>query len=363
MQYPETCNPPARRLPVLDIMRAWAIFLMLIMHVFPTYARPGYSAYKGYITFFYGIEGMAAPAFMFAMGASVVLSRPRSLAASCSKALSLFLQGYLLNLLKFAPPVLLFHSFPVSLFAAIGRQPGMEGLAGFLLIGDILQFAGIAYLVVQLIRRLGPAYRIVCLLLACTVLVVAPWLYTINGHTYIAALFYGSNPLAFFPVLPWLLFPLLGLALGETIRGGNSGIKRCGVYGLAATAAGLLLICYNPVNQWGLDYYRRGSGGLLLYSGLVLCSMLAWNWLWAYFPLGLRRLIRFCSSRVTLIYGIQWVLIYWATAWVGYQQLSLYGCILALVLVAVLTLSLTWLHTRSLGLLKKRRSPLFFLKS
>ncbi len=359
--YPEPGAGVTRRLPALDTLRAWAIFLMLIMHVYPTYARPEYSSNKTYIAFFYSIEGMAAPAFMFAMGASIVLSRPRSGLACCRKAIGLFLQGYLLNLLKFAPPVLLFHSFPASLFAAIGRQLGADGLLGFLLIGDILQFAGIAYLLCQLLYQTGPVYKVASLLLAGLIAGCAPFLYPIHAHNYIAALFYGNDPLVFFPVLPWLLFPLLGLALGESLKSAR-GIKRCGLYGLVSLATGLLLIGYDPANQWGLDYYRRGSGGLLLYSGLALCSMAAWNWLWAYFPLLLRRLIHFCSAHVTLIYGIQWVLIYWGTAWVGYQQLSLYGCTMALFLLVPLTLGLTRLHTRYRGLLKRRAAAPCLLK-
>jgi uncharacterized membrane protein len=348
----------AVRLPALDALRTWAVLLMLIMHVFPTYARPEYYHSVWYRGFFYAIEGMAAPAFMFAMGVSIVWSKPKSTGKIWRKGLLLLAQGYLLNVLKFAPPVLIFNAFPASLFAAIGAQPGTPGLIRFFMVGDILQFAGIAYIICHILYRPGRSYKLFSLAALVGIIAVAPCLYTLDtGKIYLSSLFYGSSPLVFFPVLPWLAFPLLGMVSGSFIKTNTAGpdrnMKRLGGYGLLLFSAGLFLILISPATQWGIDYYRRGSGGLLLYSGVVLGTTATWHFLLPYLSASLHKLMLFCSTHVTLIYGIQWILIYWGIIGLGYQQFSLYGCALVLVVISLLTLSLTWLFTLPLFLFNK----------
>jgi uncharacterized membrane protein len=89
------------------------------------------------------------------------------------------------------------------------------------MIGDILQFASIALLILYVISRL-PYPEIVSLVLASIICLFAPFAWDLHSShaypDYLLQLLGGEPPKIFFPVLPWLVYPLIGMSLGIFLK-------------------------------------------------------------------------------------------------------------------------------------------------
>lgn len=336
-----------QRLIALDIMKAVAIFFMFLGHIVMMYGSPAvnYSAVMQGIAF--GAEGIGAPAFIFAMGLSIVLTKEKSPKQVLLKGLALILMGYVLNFLKFFPTVKLLHVFPEALFAATGRLNNTAGLISLLWIADILQFAGIAYIACSFLLRFVRNYQIWALLLAILLLAFAPTLYQPEyaGSNYFLQMLYGNNFQVYFPIFPWLGFPLLGMTAGYWIKNHPESLRKTMLIflpvGLIIFLTGIFLIKSDPLVQFGPDYYHRGLGALVMYSGELLAFLAVLHFISPLFPKAGIKAILFCSRNVTRIYILQWILIYWGWTFIPFGSLPGKAIVPYLLLFITLTLILT----------------------
>lgn len=306
------------------MMKTMAIFLMLLAHVALMYGTPAAIASDLSYWLAFTSEGMGAPAFIFAMGASIILSARKTTGAIILRGLILFISGYILNVLKFYPTIVWFHTFPKELFEATGRLNDLNGLIGFLTIADILQFAAIAYVICAFLSPLVNRFRLLGILLALFFFLLAPSLYTLDtkSKNYALQLLYGQNFQVYFPLFPWLGFALLGLSVGSWVRYAAAQAKRLWfillLAGLILLAIGLFLIDSNQALYFGSDYYHRGIGGLIMYSGELLFFLSIFHLITPYLSRGLRLFFIFCSRNVLQVYSIQWILICWCWYFIPY---------------------------------------------
>ena len=334
------------KLIALDIMKAFAVFFMFLGHIVIMYGTPEVIGSTAITWIAFWAEGIGAPAFIFSMGLTVVLSSPKTPAQIWSRGLTLIVTGYVLNFLKFFPAITLFGVFPEALFAETGRLNNTEGLLSFIFIADILQFAGIAYIFCAFLFRYTRNYQIWALLLVIPLLGLAPYLYQEQYATgnYFLQLFYGQNFQVYFPIFPWMAFPLLGMTAGYFIRN-YSNLKGTmlifsGV-GLVLLTIGFLLIKVDPAGQFGTDYYHRKHGALVMYCGQLLSFLSLLYFISPYLTAGMAKGIRFCSRNVTRIYILQWILIYWGWAFTPYHSLPGRLVVPYLILFIALTMLLS----------------------
>lgn len=133
----------------LDLLKAFAIICMVICHTVLMLGlyRPEYENEFLY-TFADGIIGayaVAAHGFMFAMGVGMVYSKKNSPGDQIRRGVSLFILGYVLNFFWYG-----MYFMTEGIITGIFPDRTMTSLFA----GDILQFAGLAFIVTGVFKKL-----------------------------------------------------------------------------------------------------------------------------------------------------------------------------------------------------------------
>lgn len=301
-----------------DVAKVLAIIYMVIIHVYENMSSVNYgilpnNLFRGFIEFTGG--PLAAPVFMFAMGIGMVYTRNRSPKLFAVRGLKLLGMAYLLNFVRMTVPYLL------SLLAGVDSGRGWTLIDTIGLV-DILQFAGMAFLLVALLNKWKVSrYGIVAVALllqaAGTLL-----LHTFDGLPsviqYALGLLFHTNRAVAFPLTLWFAYPAFGIFFGEylqsvddkkTLYNRIAAISACGL--LAASAA-MKLTGWNLLKNFAL-------------AGEVYYIQTFATTVWTLFVVGIQLYIchrfslrlngpvlegtKFISSHLNTIYIIQWVLV------------------------------------------------------
>jgi len=304
------------RLRFLDLARGLAIVFMVFQHVQIMFAvGSGEDSALG-VTFLLLGTAPAAPVFMVAMGFLLGSSTRSGVRSGVVRGLQLFALGYVLNLVRFAVPLLV-RGDPHAVDVFGGTWWG-----AFFEI-DILQLAGLSLIVLGPVKRYVRDPRLV-LALAATVAIVAPLLWGAGGGNVVLDPLWGVGEWVSFPLFPWLAYPLLGLALAGFAGRATSAprlMRGWALSGACAALAGVALLPFAPgpagILAFG-DYYRSGLPAQLLLAGFVLLWLPFLWWLdgrlsWRLVP----RYLTSLSRNITAVYLIQWALIGWLAIGLG----------------------------------------------
>ena len=159
----------------------------------------------------------AAPLFMFAMGVGIVYSRKNDPATMAKRGVTLILTGYALNFFR--------ETLLIIIARAIGVDTGMShGIVDSLFFVDILPFAGMAFLTIALMKKLG--LKTLQMLLVALVLqsIGTILIYTVTSDwmPLIARMFVGlainTGPDVDFSLMLWLAYPVTGMWFGEKLQ-------------------------------------------------------------------------------------------------------------------------------------------------
>ena len=330
----------------LDFAKFIAILSMVAVHTF---------------IYFYGEENMdygfqyrlnniyggvlAAPAFMFAMGAGVAYSRNARALVMLQRGIKLVVAGYLLNVLRSLPPLLLWQGGYGSEY--------YDAFLEELLLFDILHFAGFAFMLLALLQRLrlAPA-RVFAVGLALSVF-----------GTYVRSVDTGSlwsNLLCYpfvgvhtgslwssFPLANWFIFVATGYWFGKHLRRQSDPDR---FYALLTPFAafvftiGMIYFTHRALGMFGEDsddafYYLTPVDALICLSGSLMVSGIG-HFLMPHEPRKLSGAVRQISTDVTRIYLIHWFFVSYLVGgilvgmlgWVPHQFVAL---LLSMVILAV----------------------------
>jgi uncharacterized membrane protein len=329
-----------RRIRSIDIARGLAILFMIWVHVLETYATEEVAkqAVFGKIIYFLG-SAPSAPVFMTLMGISFMFSRHQDMKFGVQRGIKILLLAYVLNLCRYVIPV--FIAKQINPIAIANWSEEDSNLLWLFLTSDILQLAGISLIIMSIVRRYVKNNWLI-LAIASVILLIAPFLWGLKiGQPVIDEvlnLFWGAENKAYFPVFPWLSFPLLGMFLGSFLANSqelNRTFKRIGLIGLPLTAIGLVISFTNPSYHFG-DYYHPAQGGMIYMIGFVMFWLWICNEIVNNFPRNrLLRLFDKWSKDVTSIYFIQWCIIEWLAYIVGYQDKDVISTIFLMVSIAL----------------------------
>jgi uncharacterized membrane protein len=332
------------RIKSLDLARGFTVLCIPAVHSILLYSQPSVrDTLPGQLLRFIA-EGPGAQLFMTYMGISITLSQNLSWSIVLKRSGLLLLAGYGLNFLKFVLPLklgLLSAAFQTDL----GINNSCTAGETVFLLGDILHFAALALPLTYAIYRLR-RYWIYALVTTAFVAIFAPYFWDHGSCSpvtnYIVALVGGQPPAVFFPVFPWLVYPLVGLAVGYWLN--RNPPDRFLFIGLVGIAFILLGSIGSYFDQPSITFCRTRPGDTAIHVGVVL----VWLWIWeglsgyvksnAFF-----RLLQFASRNITLIYLIQWPLICWLLPLFGYEQLGYLSSMSVAALLTVLTFLLTLL--------------------
>ena len=285
--------------------------------------------------------------FVFLMGIFITLAGNKNLSLSIKRGVILFLAGYALNFFRSSLPMWLSLEFGLVSQEDLGDgNPIYE-----LLVVDILQFAGIAFIICSLLSHYLPNPKH-WLVIALGLAFVSPYAWdTHTGNAFvdeILKLLAGNIAEgAFFPQLPWLAYAISGMAFGHWMKQAddlNIFLKKSAWFSLTTTLIGIGII-FTHVDYHIGDSMRAGPGAVIAISGFTAFSIFLLNAIVEKVPHN--PIFGFWytwSKHITTIYVVHWLLLGWGLMYFGFRALSGTEFLVTLLALYVLThyLSTGW---------------------
>ncbi|SIS41234.1 Uncharacterized membrane protein [Thalassolituus maritimus] len=320
------------RVHIIDFARGTAALLLVIVHALWMYGSVETQFHAPLGTAIH-IVGQMTAAFLLCMGFSFVITRHSSIGYGIKRALMILAAGYLLNTLKFIVPISVFGTMPENFIEAYGWSSPLDSSQLWYLFrtGDILQFAGIAFLIITFVRHYISNKWVILALALLSVLVaevIRGYRPGITGLDYVADLLWGDQWNVYFPVFPWISNILVGMFMGmvflERDKDEQAVYDMSLKLGVGLMAIGVPLILYD----WDLffrNFFHTGIGGAIYLIGINLFAFWCVSWM-IFKPLKSKAWFMnsmvYLSQRVTTIYIIQWTLVCWLMGIIGYQTLN-----------------------------------------
>jgi uncharacterized membrane protein len=333
------------RIRSLDLARGFTVLFIPAIHAGMLYSDPSvHETYLGKCLIAIA-EGPGGQLLMLLMGVSFTFHAVHPTKQVLIKFAGLLITGYLLNVLKFVIPFSL-DALPHAVLQDLEIQSHKTAVIQLSIMGDILHFAAFALLVLHVFYKCK-RYHWWALLAAFVIVYSSPlvWdLHTDNPVTdYLLGLATGQPPHVFFPLLPWLVYPLIGLCIGHYFRRDQQHTTMdCGLIGAALLLAGLTTEHLFPV-QYAAGFYRTPPSATLWHMGIVLVTLFGWQIIHQQYGNNLFfRLLTYSSKNITTLYCIQWVMICWLLPVFGYRKLDLTYSAIAMLGITINTYLLTF---------------------
>lgn len=334
------------RIRSLDLARGFTVLFIPAIHTGMLYSHPDvHTSALGY--FLTAIaEGPGGQLLMLLMGLSFTFKKRHRTVDVVVRVLVLLLMGYVLNVLKFVLPYQL-GGLPEGVLRDLQLSGGEPAMGQLLRIGDILHFSAIALVLLHIVYRSKHGH-IWALIVAALVGILSPWFWDITVINpllnYGVSLATGRPPFVFFPLFPWLVYPLVGVVIGYYFKKNTASTFRYwGKMGSILIGVGLLLEYYcTPDHSWG--FYRTHIPGTLWHLGLVLVTLYSWQFISEKLPQDIFfSLLIYSSKNITAIYIIQWTMICWMLPIFGYQDLPLSHSAVVMLFMTTNTFLLTYI--------------------
>lgn len=322
---------------VFDLCKALCVVGMILCHIFYILDM-NHSAINttGWI---YSIGNLfGAQLFMFSMGVGMAYTRHNTHRAYCNRGIILFLMGYLLNFLRETLPWLIvgkspfLSSFENDLFASFLR-------------GDILQFAGLAFLFVGALKYFKLS-NVKMLLVAILITIFGAYcsdkfFVELNFENYYF-FFIGLivpiknfiiNEYVSFCFSNWIIYPVLGLLFGEVLQYCFNKDKFYGVF-LKFGFLILTLAFLTSKFVLGQDlmsillqdetYYQQPIFILPVYLLILMWGISIIYFISKFFvKTSFWRVVQYLSKELPTLYIVSWVLIGWTGGFLRFYNVNL----------------------------------------
>lgn len=289
-----------------DVLKGVAVLLMIQVHLMELFAKQElYSSLLGRISLFLG-GPPAAPVFMAVMGYFLAKSESGT-TQLVLRGIRLIIYGFLLNIgLNMH---LFYHIFTGEL--AVNPLPYIFG-------ADILFLAGMSVIIIALLRlafRNSLVWWLLIMLVAATAGLFIPSVNPGNGwSTYLLTYIYMATWWSYFPLLPWLAYPLAGYCFRMAeINCLTRQIPVSGIFltGLAMLVLLVLTFSYGFNITADLPAYYHHTLPYFLWAMLFLGLWLIvfWQLLKNTGRNPVIRYLQWTGRNVTIFYVFQWLII------------------------------------------------------
>lgn len=304
------------RQPSLDYAKGLAIVCMVICHTVMMFSM-GHTD-MAYIVSDKVLGGpIAAPLFMICLGIGTCYSRHSAPLLMVKRGAGLFLCAYLLNFMRGVLPLAL-----GSLF--VGWQAVAQYMTWAMLVGDILQFAGLAFIFLGVVKKIGLTdWQLVCTAFICALVgsMCAGYDTGDNNINALLGLFIpagapdGQDCVSAFPFLNWIIFPVVGILFGKLLRHSTDSDK---FYGLVLAVTLPLTIFYGwyslakgfmPFS--GGHYFWPTIADSVFFIAYDLCIISLLHFLSRVIPVAVFSPLAALSRQINTVYCISWVVIVW----------------------------------------------------
>lgn len=297
----------AFRTQIADVLKGIAVFLMIQVHIVELFAdNLFYTSYFGKILLFFGGPPVA-PLFALLLGYFIARSQ-KTFNQLLIRGLKIIGLGMFLN-------IALNFNLILSVYNGLFEVDWWPYIFGI----DILQFAGFSIIVIAFFKNVlqkSLIFTILCIFIVAFLGQFLPNFIPENIILkYISALFYGSTHWSYFPLFPWLAYPLAGIAFYEIQKSYDLNVINNPKFILFISFIFLvfmtLTINYAISISSNLPLYYHHSILFMLWVILFLAfysllineinKLLGSSFLFKYF--------KWLGENVTLIYVIQWIII------------------------------------------------------
>ena len=296
-----------KRLILPDLIKGLAVLLMIQVHIMELFARQDvYDGFSGQISLFLG--GIpAAPVFMLMMGYLMAL-KSKSSVDMLKRGIRLFIGGIFLNI------GMNFHLIYNIIF-----KNWNYNLWNYVFGADILTLAGLSLIIFVLIHKLANDNYLIYFIIAFIIAILRYFFSSLDLETsywrYVLSFITGGTSWSYFPLIPWLAYPVLGYGLKLlNNKYSFSSIMNKFWSNLALILISLTLILsfnYGFSNSYLLTNYYHHR---MLFFLWAMAFMIVWFYGW-YQISGLLKstiffeFLLFLGKNVTSIYVIQWLII------------------------------------------------------
>jgi uncharacterized membrane protein len=342
-----------KRLAFIDLLRGWAVIVMIETHVTNATIIPSLrdASLFDVINF---INGLVAPSFLFASGMAYAVTTRRKIDSYLSFGAPLFKQfGRLLFVLLIGYGL---HLPRFSLYKITHEVEPREWLVFFQ--SDVLQCIAVSLLFLQVLllivkneRRL---YQVAgAIALAIVALTPVMWSYDfLNVVPAPVAAYLNGRHHSLFPIFPWMAFLLAGAVTGYLFaegraRAGESGAEAFGgkalhrflIAGIAFIGISFPLMTVGMLSQ-EYAYWPLSPSFALLRIGIILllCALMYWFELKKGVAKGSP--VTLIGRESLLVYSVHLLLIYgkfsgwcyrnWVNHTFGYVEIAMWTILLLL---------------------------------
>jgi len=303
----------------LDLAKGIAIILLVFCHVGIYLFEE--SNFYCYVSDIMGGE-FAAPVFMVCLGVGTVYSKHNEVIDLVKRGIKTLFYGYLLNFCR--------EGIFIIIGNLVGKPYSVRGVYYALMMVDIMQFAGMAFLALALFKKLKihPAKQFMIGILCAGLGEILAW--KSLGNMYLDSIFgliWGTYSNTYFPLLDWIVFPCAGVFFGELLLHCNDKSKLyksvfyIGLIGVALT--------YYQIFGLGIGtYYNNHAYYFMGIKNVVfalcfpitlfsICQYIADKTIIEDLPI-----VGFCSKNLNSIYCVSWVVIF-AIRYTAYDVLNI----------------------------------------
>lgn len=290
-----------------DVLKGIAILFMIQVHILELFASEViFESRIGKLSLFLGAAPVA-PLFMIVFGYFIMASgKPTT--QLIIRGLKIFVLGMLLN-------IALNFNFIIAVYT--GRLE--YNIWPYIFGVDILQFAGLSLIIIALFKKLlEKNMTFVLLMIFLSSVAGELFIRSVPANiylTYITAFFYGCTHWSYFPLLPWLAYPLTGIALFQLNKNFDLSFlflrKVKLILGIVAVLFFILTIRYALTVSSNLpSYYHHG---ILFYLWIIIFLIFYYILVHEFHKMASNSLplkyLKWLGRNVTLIYVIQWIII------------------------------------------------------
>lgn len=192
-----------KRLEIADLLKGLAVILMIQVHIIELFASVSiFDSNLGRFLLFLG-GCFVAPVFLFVFGYFIACSNQTN-SQHLFRGFKIFFYGMLLNV-----------ALNFNLFTKQSGSPMEFDVFPYLFGVDVLQCAGLCLIIITLIKKVFYKNNLVAIALMLFSAFLGAFLVQYKTDfiflKYLSAFFYGSTTWSYFPVFPWIGYPLMGM--------------------------------------------------------------------------------------------------------------------------------------------------------
>jgi hypothetical protein len=292
---------------IFDLLKGIAVLLMIQVHVMELFASDVISiSVIGKLSLFLGGVPVA-PLFMLVFGYFIAKTN-QTTAYLMVRGIKMFAIGMALNL-----------ALNLNLISSVYFGKLDVDLMPYIFGVDILHFAGIALIIIAPLKKIIDRHVLLPLIGMFIVAFLGHYLLSYvpenNLLKYSSAFFYGSTPWSYFPVCPWLAYPLAGMALYQLQPRSDFSwllvVKTKIILSVLFLIFIVLTVKYAITISSNLTlYYHHGLLFFIWTMTFLFFYTLCINELHQHLGEStILKYIKWLGKNVTLIYVIQWILI------------------------------------------------------